>query len=172
MDIVAHRLSTSGLAKVFEVPQHVVDIPIRERRGLEGRVHMNEPTTRFPSAQGNATLGFVRGALDVFEIAAQSRGGGGVGAWWWLFGELGVGSTLSRGAAAEPNSSVTTISDLSSICAEYIYRGGPTRYLYQVSCTDIYTDIYRNHGSRSAPRRISRIVATTVVRTLAQGCTI
>ena len=55
-------------------------IPIGERRGLEWRVHVNETTTRFPSAKGDATLGFVRGSLDVFEVAAQSRCGGGVGA--------------------------------------------------------------------------------------------
>ena len=77
---MAQRLSTSGLAEIFEIPLHVMHVPIGERRGFERCVHVNEPTTWFPSTKGDPALGLVSRALDVFKVASECGSGGRVGA--------------------------------------------------------------------------------------------
>ena len=76
MNISLSRLNDRGFRKVAEVPTHVVDISVREGRGLERGVNMNKPSTLFPSAEGDATVGFVSCGDDGFQVLIRGTGRG------------------------------------------------------------------------------------------------
>ena len=74
MNISLSRLNNRAFRKVAEVPTHVVDISVREGRGLERGVNMNKPSTLFPSAEGDATVGFVSCGDDGFQVLIRGTG--------------------------------------------------------------------------------------------------
>ena len=76
MNISLSRLNTRAFRKVAEVATHVVDISVREGRGLERGVNMNKPSTLLPSAEGDATVGFVSCGDDGFQVLIRGTGRG------------------------------------------------------------------------------------------------